>query len=293
MRRFPHEISDRCCQPAVPFPHPWTIPYGSLYQVAVVVVPFCVFGCRALLNKLLPDVYVNTDHVKGPESGLSPGFALALVAESTSGCLASAEAPVAPGETPEELGKRVSRMLCDELSRGGCVDTDSSPLALVLMALTPPDVSRVRLGRLSPRAVSTLRLIDAVLGVRFRLRPEPKGTLRKRSDAAAAVTDAAAQALLAGRGMAEAVAEVASESAADRAAKKRSRAEAEAEAASTRRGRRKDAERDDDDDDAAEVAATAEKEAAALAARVEVAATDSVVVSCVGMGFRNMARSVT
>ncbi|CAE7558082.1 RCL1, partial [Symbiodinium sp. KB8] len=163
-----------------------------------------VASARSLLNKLLPDVYINTDHMKGVDAGLSPGYALSLVAESTSGCLASAEAPVRPGETPEELGRRVSALLCDELSRGGCVDTDASPIALVFMALTPPDVSRLRIGRLSPRAVATLQLIDKILGVRFRLRPEPKGTIRQRAEAGVAADDEGARNLIAGKGMAPA-----------------------------------------------------------------------------------------
>lgn len=181
------------------------------------------------------------------------------------------------GETPEELGHRVSALLCDELSRGGCIDTDASPLALVLMALTPPDVSRVRLGRLSPRAVSTLRLVDAILGVRFRLRPEPKGTIRKRADAAVAVDDEAARNMIAGKGLAPVAPPPKEEDVRDR------------RRGGGRKRPRDEVEHEEEEEDAEAAAA----EAAALASRVEVAVTDSVIVSCVGMGYRNMARSVT
>lgn len=51
-----------------------------------------VDGCRRLLNSLLADVYIFTDAVSGKESGLSPGYGMTLVAETTSGCLISAEA---------------------------------------------------------------------------------------------------------------------------------------------------------------------------------------------------------
>mmetsp|Transcript_41419 Transcript_41419/g.132298 ORF Transcript_41419/g.132298 Transcript_41419/m.132298 type:complete len:259 (+) Transcript_41419:173-949(+) len=44
-----------------------------------------VDAARGILNKLLPDVYIFTDHVSGAEAGLSPGFGLSLVAETTSG----------------------------------------------------------------------------------------------------------------------------------------------------------------------------------------------------------------
>lgn len=44
-----------------------------------------------LLNRLLPDVWVHTDHNAGRTGGESPGFALSLVAESTTGVLMVAE----------------------------------------------------------------------------------------------------------------------------------------------------------------------------------------------------------
>jgi len=189
------------------------------------------------------------------------------------------------GETPEDLGARVASLLCDEVSRGGCVDTNVVPLFLVFMALTPEDVSRVRIGKLSPRAISVLRLLKDILGVRFRLRPEPKGTLRKRASGGPAVSDAAAVALLSGRGMTqEATAAAASHS------MHKSTEEPPASSSSSRAKRsRDDVEMEEQEEDKKE-----EVEAAmALAARVEVASTDTVIVSCVGTGFRNMARAVT
>lgn len=44
-----------------------------------------------LLNRLLPDVWVHTDHNAGRTGGESPGFALSLVAESTTGVQLVAE----------------------------------------------------------------------------------------------------------------------------------------------------------------------------------------------------------
>jgi RNA 3'-terminal phosphate cyclase-like protein len=51
-----------------------------------------VDACRGVLNALLADVYVFTDAASGAASGKSPGFGMTLVAETTSGCLVSAEA---------------------------------------------------------------------------------------------------------------------------------------------------------------------------------------------------------
>lgn len=56
-----------------------------------------VDGCRGLLNKLLADVYIFTDAMAGREAGNSPGYGITLVAETTSGCLLSAECAAAAG----------------------------------------------------------------------------------------------------------------------------------------------------------------------------------------------------
>jgi RNA 3'-terminal phosphate cyclase-like protein len=48
-------------------------------------------AARGVLNKLLPDVWIHTDHSSGGNAGLSPGFAVSLIAESTTGVLLMAE----------------------------------------------------------------------------------------------------------------------------------------------------------------------------------------------------------
>jgi RNA 3'-terminal phosphate cyclase-like protein len=46
---------------------------------------------RGVLNDYLPDVWIHTDKFSGPTGGLSPGYGLALVAETTTGVLLGAE----------------------------------------------------------------------------------------------------------------------------------------------------------------------------------------------------------
>ncbi|KAJ1547644.1 rRNA-processing endoribonuclease [Nowakowskiella sp. JEL0078] len=53
-------------------------------------------SARSILTKYIPDVYVYTDVYKGAESGLSPGYACNLVAESNTGTLLSAECAYQP-----------------------------------------------------------------------------------------------------------------------------------------------------------------------------------------------------
>ena len=50
-----------------------------------------VAAARGVLNALLADVYIFTDAMSGKASGVSPGYGITLVAETTSGCLLSAQ----------------------------------------------------------------------------------------------------------------------------------------------------------------------------------------------------------
>ena len=60
---------------------------------------------------------VYTDVFKGKTSGLSAGFALTLVAETTSGALLSAEAVGAGGVLPEEVGTQAAEALLQQVRR--------------------------------------------------------------------------------------------------------------------------------------------------------------------------------
>jgi RNA 3'-terminal phosphate cyclase-like protein len=70
------------------------VAYGA--RVAPAMTNRLVDGARGVLNALLADVYIFTDHMAGAEAGASPGFGLALVAETTAGLLLGAQAASAP-----------------------------------------------------------------------------------------------------------------------------------------------------------------------------------------------------
>ena len=74
---------------------------------------------------------------------------------------------------PEAMGAAVTEALVAEVERGGVVDSSHQPLVLLLMAIGPEQISRVRLGQLTPRAVQTLRVVKAFFGVTFNIQPEP------------------------------------------------------------------------------------------------------------------------
>lgn len=102
-----------------------------------------VDACRSLLTRYIPDVYIYTDVYKGAESGKSPGYALSLVAESSTGAIISTECCYEPKiekekqekdedlpmvndmlindylfDTPEDLGERVARQILVEIRKG-------------------------------------------------------------------------------------------------------------------------------------------------------------------------------
>eukprot|EP01138_Halocafeteria_seosinensis_P011084 gb/GECG01011320.1/.p1 GENE.gb/GECG01011320.1/~~gb/GECG01011320.1/.p1 ORF type:complete len:415 (+),score=31.23 gb/GECG01011320.1/:1-1245(+) len=149
-----------------------------------------VDSARGLLNRFLPDVYIFTDSNKGEESGRSPGFGCCLYAESTSGCITSVEYFAEPSqrvegstyvsqtgraETPEDIGHWASKLLLEQISGGGCIDSCHASVMVIFMALSPEDVSRVRLNaNVAKRLFATLQLLREFFGVIFRLKVQEK-----------------------------------------------------------------------------------------------------------------------
>ncbi|KPP72002.1 RNA 3'-terminal phosphate cyclase-like protein-like [Scleropages formosus] len=133
---------------------------GTAYSVRVSpqIANRIVDSARSILNKFIPDIYIYTDHMKGGNAGKSPGFGLALVAESTNGMFLSAELasnPQGQGSPmlPEDLGCNCAKLLLEEVYRGGCVDSTNQSLALLYMTLGQQDVSKLLLGPLSPYTI--------------------------------------------------------------------------------------------------------------------------------------------
>nr|SVE85487.1 EOG090X05X4 [Daphnia pulicaria] len=132
-------------------------------------------AAKGILLKYIPDVFILTDHRKGPASGLSPGFGITLTAETINGTFLSAEAtsnPQGDKQVPsvaEELGEIAALRLLEEIYRGGCVDSSNQHLVLLLMALGPKDVSRVLLGPLSPYTIQFLRHMKDFFGTVFKM----------------------------------------------------------------------------------------------------------------------------
>lgn len=144
------------------------------------------YSAKGVLHRLLPDVWIHTDahSQKNHKCGPSPSLSMILTAESTLGCVWTAEccldnsATVSTGsgrakkETAEDLGQRGAALLLEEIRRGGCIDTGVQSLAFLWMCLSSEDVSRIRLGTLSEYSIGTLRLLKHAFGVEFKVKPD-------------------------------------------------------------------------------------------------------------------------
>ncbi|BFG34522.1 hypothetical protein CerSpe_207960 [Prunus speciosa] len=145
-----------------------------------------VHAARGVFHPFLPDVHIFTDHRAGPQAGESHGYGMSIVAETTSGCYISADTTIshARGEhisevdyekkelvPPKDVGLKIASVLLGEIGQGGVVDSNHQGLLFLLCALCPQDVSKVRVGKLSPYGIDTLRNINDFLGVKFVIMP--------------------------------------------------------------------------------------------------------------------------
>ena len=165
---------------------------------------------RSVLTRFIPDVFVFTDVFKGPDSGLSPGYGLTLVASSSTGAAYSAELMFQPVTrtnddgpqpqtpdvaavsaqlheklsnitTPEDLGHQTALALLQQLTHRSFIPAIAQWLAVLFMVLCPEDVSRILLGRLKDFTIQFLRDIHSVYGVRFKIIPNDPSTTASAS----------------------------------------------------------------------------------------------------------------
>jgi len=128
---------------------------------------------KTALNKYSNDVFIYKDHYKANESGPSPGFGLTLVAETTTDCFISVEMMAEKDTLPEELSSMCTNSLIHEILRGGCVDTSNQGILVMLMALGPEDLAKLKIGKLSPYTIELLRNINIFFAVKFQITPDP------------------------------------------------------------------------------------------------------------------------
>ncbi|WVR09531.1 18S rRNA biogenesis protein RCL1 [Kwoniella sp. DSM 27419] len=130
-----------------------------------------VESARSILNRYIPDIYLVTDVYKGDDSGKSPGYGLTLVSQSTTSALHASETLSVPGmtQTPEDIALQAARLLLEEISKAGCVDSKHQWLVALLMALGKEDVSKVKMGPLTAHTVQFFRDMLAFFGTKYKL----------------------------------------------------------------------------------------------------------------------------
>lgn len=89
--------------------------------------------------------YISDDAIR------SPGYALSLLAESTTSAIHCSEATSIAGVAPEDIALQATRSLLAEIHRGGCVDQKHQTLVLLMMVLGSEDVGRCRMGEPTAR----------------------------------------------------------------------------------------------------------------------------------------------
>ncbi|CAJ2676545.1 probable RNA 3'-terminal phosphate cyclase-like protein [Trifolium pratense] len=146
-------------------------------------------AARGIINPLVSDVHIFTDHRSGPPAGNSPGYGISLVAETTSGCYISVDTAAYHGKDedtsgfaddvkkdlmpPEDIGEGIANVLLGEIAQSGVVDSTYQGLLFLLCALCPQDISKIRIGKLSQYGIETLRNIRDFLDVKFDIKPDP------------------------------------------------------------------------------------------------------------------------
>ncbi|KAK2740383.1 hypothetical protein FQN57_006123 [Myotisia sp. PD_48] len=116
---------------------------------------------RGILNPYVSDTYIFSDVSPAPlvsandrnnpsaKKKIGVGFGLSLVAESSTGCLYSADvaSPPSGGVAPEDIGKQCALQLLEAVSVGGCVSRSAAPTLLTLMSMGTEDVGRLQVGK--------------------------------------------------------------------------------------------------------------------------------------------------
>ena len=76
---------------------------------------------RGVFNDYIPDVWIHGDHYKKDNAGLSKGYGVSIVAETTTQCYISTDKIYNIGDVsdPEKLGEQAALDLLDRIHHSG------------------------------------------------------------------------------------------------------------------------------------------------------------------------------
>ena len=96
---------------------------------------------------------------------LQRGAALAIYAETSSGCIIGADRAGEPRRTSEDIGGYVARNLVEDLAKGATVDRYLAD-QLILYAALADGISEYRIPGLTEHVETNLWLVESILGVK-------------------------------------------------------------------------------------------------------------------------------
>lgn len=102
------------------------------------------------------------------DSAPQPGAALALYAETDSGCLLGADRAGDPRRSSEEIGRYVARSLLEDLDSGATVDRHLADQLIIYAALAEGE-SRYLIPQMTEHVETNLWLVEKILGARTRV----------------------------------------------------------------------------------------------------------------------------
>ncbi|ODQ68013.1 18S rRNA biogenesis protein [Nadsonia fulvescens var. elongata DSM 6958] len=148
-------------------------------RVSPATVNRMIESARAVLKPTGCETFIYSDVARGEDSGLSPGFGIALVAETKAGWNISVEGIGAAGSVPEDLGAEIARKLLEEISVGGVLSRNQLEMGIIYMVLGKEDIGRVKIGKgsIDERFVRLLRDIKAFWGIELRIKEDDDGEL--------------------------------------------------------------------------------------------------------------------
>lgn len=68
------------------------------------------------------------------------------------------------------------------MDQSGVVDSSSQWVALILMALSEKKISKIKLGRITPFTIETLRIIKELLGITFKIEQDEANIIQNQED---------------------------------------------------------------------------------------------------------------
>lgn len=129
---------------------------GTCYasKASINVIGRIINSARSVFNDYIPDVWIYSEYSKGGKASKDPGYGVTVVAETTSGCMISFDKCFnhfgkQEENTPEEMGRKAGVCLVDEIMNSGVVDSSFQTFCLILMALSGPKPSKIKLGRVT------------------------------------------------------------------------------------------------------------------------------------------------